>query len=178
MLVSKYTIILELLYNSLLGFEIIIDMDFLKCNGQWLRLIYIFAILTILAIHLRLLTIFLRWLQEMWSGPGIKKLLYLLIASWISALENGGYLASWLVEISSKSCVLIGLFWAELYDWYSTCHRLFDLLQGWPLNLMASMTGNFCFLTQFIRSYGLLLFKVILKNKTCFAALTDFLYVI
>jgi len=51
---------LELLYNGLLGFEMIIDMDFLKYNGQWLRLIYIFAILTILAVHLRLLTIFLR----------------------------------------------------------------------------------------------------------------------
>ena len=56
--------------------------------------IYIFAILTILAIYLRLLTIFLRWLQEMWSEPGIEKILYLLIALWISTLENGDHLAS------------------------------------------------------------------------------------
>ena len=62
--------------------------------------IYIFAILTILAIHLRLLTIFLRWLQKMWSEPGIEKLLYLLIASWISTLENRDHLAGCVITQS------------------------------------------------------------------------------
>ena len=51
---------LELLYDSLLGFGMIINMDFLKCNSQWLRLIYVFAILTILVMYLGLLIIFLR----------------------------------------------------------------------------------------------------------------------
>jgi len=48
--------VLEVLYDSLLDFGIIIDVKFLKWEGQWLKLMHKFAILTILVIHLSSLT--------------------------------------------------------------------------------------------------------------------------
>ena len=79
--------------------------------------------------------------------------------------------------ISSRRRRLIGLFWAELYEWCRVYHRSSKLLHGWPLNFMASVVGGLCFLTQFIRSHGLLLSKAIswiLSSKNvCLADLTD-----
>ena len=53
--------ILGLLYNVLLGFRMIIDIDFLKCKGQYPRLMCEFAMLTM---YLLSPTNALRYLQE------------------------------------------------------------------------------------------------------------------
>jgi len=82
---------LGLLYDVLLGFRIIIDIDFLKCKGQYPRLMCKFAILTMLTMYLLSPTNTLRYLQEIWLGPGVDELLHLLIASTNSATENGGH---------------------------------------------------------------------------------------
>ena len=59
---------------------------------------------------------------------------------------------------------------------------MFNLLQGHLLNLMASVAGSLCFLTQFIRLHSLLLVNVIswilLSKKVYLAILTVFLYII
>ena len=64
---------------------------------------------------------------------------------------------SWLWFISSINLVLIGLFAAKLYELYRVVQRAVRLLQGCPLKYMALIARRFFFLTQFIRSHGLLL---------------------
>ena len=107
------------------------------------------------------------------------KLLYLLIASLNFILENRSHITCWYERISSRSCRLIGQSWAELYNWYSACYKLYRLLDGSLLNLMVSIAGNLYFLTQFIRFYDLLLDDVIswilLLKKTLLAFSTVFL---
>ena len=80
--------VLRVLYNGLFNFEIIIDINFLKCDGQNLRLIYEFVILTKFITYFMLSTNTLRCFQKIWLGPGVDDLLHLLMASVNSALEN------------------------------------------------------------------------------------------
>ena len=100
---------LEVSYDGLLDFEIMINVDFLKWKGQYLRLIQEFAILMILATYLALSTNALRWLQKIWSKPGVDKLLHLLMVLINSALENSGHSACWYNSNLSRSWKLISL---------------------------------------------------------------------
>jgi len=83
--------VLGLLYNSLLSFKMIINNNFLKCEDQYLRSMYGFSILTMLAIHSLLPTNTLKCFQETWSEPGVNELLHLLIVLTNLEMENGGY---------------------------------------------------------------------------------------
>jgi len=47
-------------YTGLFGLRIIIEVDFLKCTGQWLRLMHKLAILMKLVTHLESVTKILR----------------------------------------------------------------------------------------------------------------------
>jgi len=91
------------------------------------------------------------------SGPRVDGLLHLLIVLINSALEESSHSNCWYEEISSRSWKLTSLSWAELKNWWSIYHRLSNSLHGCLLNLIAFIAGNVCFLTQFIRFYGLLL---------------------
>ena len=67
-----------------------------------------------LLMHSLFLTIFLRCLQDNLFGPGAKKLLYLLMASIVSAVKKGGYLVTSLSGILSKRSESICQFCTEL----------------------------------------------------------------
>ena len=109
------------LYAGLFSLEIIIDVDFLKYEGQNPRLIQTFAILTKLVIYLLLVIRTLRWHHEIWSEPGVDKLLQFLIASMNSTLKKVSYLDRGFKRILSNNCMLIFQFWAELKVWWSAC---------------------------------------------------------
>ena len=64
------------LYASLFSFRMIIEIDFLKCKGQYLRLIQALEILRKFMIHLLLVTKTFRWLYEIWLGSEVDKILY------------------------------------------------------------------------------------------------------
>ena len=70
--------------------------------------------LTMLTMYLLSPTNTLRYLQEIWLGPGVDELLHLLIASTNSATENGGHSTYWCDETLSKRWILISLSWAVL----------------------------------------------------------------
>jgi len=135
------------LYTGLFGLEMMININFLKCNSQWLRLIYKLAMLTKFVIHLELFTKILRWFKKIWSGPKVDKLLHFLIVSVISALEKGSH-SDWDHEvISLSSQKLIYWSWAELNVRWRACQRWLSSMHRCLLNLMASVAGRFCFLT-------------------------------
>jgi len=91
-----------MLYKALLGLGMIIEINILKCNGQYLKFIHMLAILMIFLRHNKLCIIALRCLQESLSSPGVKMLLHLLIAIKNSSSENDGY----------KVDVLFGIFFS------------------------------------------------------------------
>ena len=66
--------------------------------------------------HLSLVIKDLRYLQEMWSGPGANKDEHLAIASLNSCLEKRGYSIKSTWGISLRKVVLMSLFSTELYD--------------------------------------------------------------
>ena len=90
---------LEELYNFLLGFGMIIDVNILKWDGQWPNSKHASAILIILFRHELFLTIHLRCLQDSLLGPGVDKLLHLAIELMNSSLENGTHSEECLFEI-------------------------------------------------------------------------------
>jgi len=110
------------------------------------------------------------------------KLLHLLMALINLALENRDHLDCLHKGILSRNWKLISLSWAELKNWWRAFYRSSNLLYGCPLNLMAFVAGNFCFLTQFIRFHGLLLVDtiswILLLKNILLAVLTNFLYLI
>ena len=65
-------------YDTLLGFRMIIDNDYLKCISQWPNEMQTLAILTMLRYYLSLITTF-RCFYKILSGLGINELLYFLI---------------------------------------------------------------------------------------------------
>ena len=82
---------------------------------------------------------------------------HLAIASLNSWLEKGGYLMPSAWGSSLRNLVLTGLFSTELYDLCSAFHRLGRMLHGQFSYEMDSMAGRDFFLTQLIKSQGLLL---------------------
>ena len=95
--------ILEMSYEALLGLEMMIDVDVLKCNSQYPNLIYVLAMLINLLRHSKSLMISLRCLQDNLSGSGVKSLLYLYIAERNSLFEKGSHSVRVLSGISSNS---------------------------------------------------------------------------
>jgi len=108
--------ILEVSYNILLDLGIIIDIDTLKCKGQYSKLIYALAIFKTLSRHAKFLMISLRCFQDNLLSLGVKLLLHLLIANKNSSSEKGGYWDTTLLGISSRIEVSICQCWAVLND--------------------------------------------------------------
>jgi len=94
--------VLEVLYDALLSLEIMIDIDTLKCKGQCPKLIHALVIFKTLSRHTKFFIISLRCFQDSLSGPGVKLLLYLLIADKNSSLEKENYQDITLSGISSR----------------------------------------------------------------------------
>ena len=95
--------ILEVLYEALLGLRIMIDVDVLKCNGQYPNLIYALAMLINLLRHSKCLMISLKCFQDNLLGSGVKSLLYLYIAERNFSFEKGSHLVRVLSRILSNS---------------------------------------------------------------------------
>ena len=82
---------------------------------------------------------------------------HLAIASLNSWLEKRGHSMPSAWGSSLKNLVLTGLFSTELYDLYSAFHRLGRVLHGQFLYEIDLIAGKDFFLTQLIKSQGLLL---------------------
>jgi len=114
---------LEELYNVLSGFGITIVVEILKWKGQKPKSKYEFTILTKFFKHVLSLSICLRWLHEILSGPGAEELLHLAITMINSSLEN---LFQWYEGTdsnSSRTLLLTIWCWAVLKELCSACHR-------------------------------------------------------
>lgn len=122
---------------------------------------YTLAILTILLRYLVYLIMDLRYFHNTQSGPGVNKLLQLLIMFLNSLLENSGQLVFDRVGISSRSSKLIWWFWAKLKVRCNICQRSLISMQSCLLNCSAWITSNLYFLIPFIRFQGLWFFNVI-----------------
>ena len=137
------------------------------------------AILMILFRHLLFLRMILRWLHDNLSGPGVEKLLQLVIVLLNSSLENRAQENDDLSMISSR--MLISTLWwrAVLNVEWSACQKSSMVKHGWSLYFMALIAGNFYLLTQFMSSQGpCYLFKIswILRlKKDYLVVLTVFL---
>ena len=105
---------LEELYNSLLGLGMMIEVETLKCKGQWSNSKHVSAILMIFFRHMLFLTIHLRYLHISLFGPKNNKLLHLLIELMNSALEKETQTIGTSLEISSKTLMSIWWSWAIL----------------------------------------------------------------
>jgi len=75
----------------LFGLGITTILDNLKWDSQNSKSIHALAICIILSRHLSFVIIDLRYLQEMWSGPGVDKDELLAIASLNSCFEKGDH---------------------------------------------------------------------------------------
>ena len=82
---------------------------------------------------------------------------HLAIVSLNSWLEKKGHLMPSTWRSSLRNLVLTGLFSAELYNLCSAFHRSGRVLYGQFLYEIDSMAGRDFFLTQLIKSQGLLL---------------------
>jgi len=145
-----------MLYESLFSLGIMTIVADLKWKGQYSSLIQILVIYTIFPRHLLVEMRGLRCLQEIWFGPGVENEKHLAIASLNSWSEKRSQLILSTYRISFRSLVLIGLFSAELYKLWRVCHRLGRVLHRQFLNKMDSIASKNFFLTQFIKSHGLL----------------------
>ena len=119
--------ILRELYTGLFGLGIIIQVDFLKCTGQWPRLMDELAILMKVVIYLEPVTKILRWFHEMLLGSRVNKLLYFFIVLVILALEKGSYLEWSHKEILSSNQKSMEWSQAQLKVWWRTCQRSSNL---------------------------------------------------
>ena len=79
---------LGILYNTLLGFRIMIVVEVLKWVDQYPTSIHMFAILIIFLKHNLSLKMHLRYLYDSLSGPGANELLHLTIVLVNSSSEN------------------------------------------------------------------------------------------
>ena len=75
----------------LLGLEMMIDDNSLKCDGQCSKLIQALVMFTMLLKHLSSLMTHLRCFHDILSGPEADKLLHLLIAILNSSLKKEFY---------------------------------------------------------------------------------------
>jgi len=166
--------VLGVLYNALLGLGMMMNIDSLKWDGQYLKLIHTLAIFMMLTRHAKFLVITLRCLQDNLSGLEVESLLHLLIDIKNSSFKKDGHLVAILSEISSSNKVLTCWCWAELNDLWRACHRLSISRHGCLLYLITSMAGSFHFLTQFMSFHGpFLLFEI-----SCILALKNSLLVL
>jgi len=76
------------LYNFLFGFGMMIDVETLKCIGQWPSSKQALAMSTIFFRHIESLMIILRCLHDSLFRPEVDELLHLLIALISSASEK------------------------------------------------------------------------------------------
>ena len=119
------------------------------------------VMLTMLDRHLLLSITALRCLQKIWLDLEVDELLHFLITFLNSSFEKLGYSDKGFKGISSKMCKFTWWFCAELNVWCSTCHRSSSSVQGCLLYWRVSVAGSLHFLTQFMRSQGLLFLNVI-----------------
>ena len=147
--------IFEVLYEALLSLGIMIDVDVLKCDGQYPNSKHIL------------------------SSLGVKSLLHLSIAKRNSCFENEGHSERGLFEISLIRVLSTCQYCAKLNISWRACQRSSILRHRLPLYLMASTTESFFFFTQFINSHRpFLLFKIswiLLSKNSCLEILTIFL---
>ena len=122
-----------------------IELDILKCDGQYSKLMHMLAILINFLRYEQSLMITLRYLHNNLLGPGNDKLLYLRIIILNSSLENGIHLAQihqinldLLEEIPNK----IVMTWI---DKWSACQKSLNSRQDQLLYWIASMSGNLYF---------------------------------
>jgi len=107
---------LEKLYSSLLGLRMMMDVEILKCEGQWSNSKYTLAILIMFLKHILSLTIHLRCLHDNSSGPEDNELLHFEIELMNSSSEKRTYPIRYLFGISSNTLMSIWWFWAMLND--------------------------------------------------------------
>ena len=107
---------LEKSYDSLLSLEMMIDVDILKCKGQWSNLKYISVMLIIFFRYKLSLTIYSRYLHDNLLGPRVDELLYLVIELINSSSEKETYSIGHLFGISFNMQMLIRQFWDILND--------------------------------------------------------------
>ena len=156
-------------------------VNVLKWDSQWPKSIQFLAMSISLLMHSSFLTIFLRYLQDNLSSSEVEELLYLLMASMISAFEKRGHLVTSLSEILFKRLGSIYWFWAELNKLWSVFQSFSSLIHRQPLYWMALITESFLFLTKFISSkfisshgphFLLAISSIFLSKKLCFIFLT------
>ena len=95
-----------MLYDTLLGLEMIMDVNILKYDDQCPKSIHVLEIFIILLRYAKFLIIALRYLQDNLSSPKVKSLLYLLMDNMNSFLEKGGYSVVVLSGISFNNKIL------------------------------------------------------------------------
>ena len=83
------------------------ELDVLKCNGQYPKLMHTLAILMKFLRYKQSLMMTLRYLHDSLSGPRVNELLHLMIALLNSSSENGIYVIIALFGISSNNFKLI-----------------------------------------------------------------------
>ena len=142
-------------YVDLLGLGIITIVDDLKRDGQYPNSIQVLAMSISLAIQSSSLMMSLIWLYVNLSGPGADELLHFPIVSINSFLVKEFHSSIGLLGISSKMWISISLVWAELKELCRVLQRSSSSIYKCPSYWIASITGSFCFLTQFISSHGL-----------------------
>ena len=104
--------------------------------------------------HLSCLIMIFRCCYESLSGPGAKESLHFAITCLSSSLEKGAHWAVGLWSILSRILTLVWRFWAVLKVLCSMSYRLSGGKHGWPLCLMALVTGSRCLLIQLVSSQG------------------------
>ena len=142
------------LYSCLLDLSMTTVDNLLKWFDQCPRLIQTSAMLIMLLRQLSYLRMDLRWYHDNLFGPGIDKLLHLLITCLNSFLENRFQSVINLLPILSRTSMLICQWSAVLKEEWRVFQRLSRGKYGWLSYLMASIVGSFHLLTQFISSQG------------------------
>ena len=133
-------------YNSLLGLEMIMDIETLKCAGQWPSSKHASAILMIFLKYILSLIILLRCFHDNLSGLEVNELLHWLMEIMNSTSKNGFQVIVCFLIISFNRLILIWWSCAVLKDEWSICYKLLISVHGWPLYWIASMAGSFCLL--------------------------------
>ena len=137
------------------------------------------AMLIILMRQVSWLMMNFKWRYVNLLGLGTNKLLYLLIADLNSSLEKRLQGKEGLYSTSLRMLRSIWQFRTVLNVLWRVFYKLSGEKHSWPLWLIASMVGSFCFLIQFISSQGpWLLFAtswILLLKKDLLMFLTTFL---
>ena len=84
--------ILEMSYDVLLSLGMMMDVDILKCDGQYSKSIHALAMFIMLLRYNKFLTISLKCLQDSLSGLGVESLLQLWMDNKNSSFKKGVHL--------------------------------------------------------------------------------------